>query len=111
MRLIAKSEPGCHDMHMAYCVECENDGPIVVIGEMGWDDEGARVCKECLTKALSLFYMSADEQMLAALKDINKLIQDMPGGYLLGADPGDTSPEDMSAHIAGLIVQRINEVL
>jgi len=49
--------------------------------------------------------MSTNKELLEAVREIKLLVVDLPGGVDYEADLEDTSPEDMTAHIGGLIWQ------
>ena len=47
----------------------------------------------------------------AELEAIRELVEQLPGGIDEEADEDDTSPEDMVAHIGGVVWQRLNRLL
>lgn len=54
---------------------------------------------------------SRESRYREALLDIGEMIQDLPGGVDEDADEENRSPEDMVAHIGGLILQRVRVAL
>ena len=48
---------------------------------------------------------------VSALQDIVDLVEQLPGGIDEETDPADPSPDDMVAHIGGLIYQKCQETL
>ncbi len=51
------------------------------------------------------------QEMRDALERIAALAEELPSGIDYTADPGDTSPGDMTAHIGGLIWQECDKAL
>ena len=45
-----------------------------------------------------------------AIDEIRTFIESLPSGIYYDADPSDTSPEDVTAHIGGLIWQICEEI-
>ena len=51
------------------------------------------------------------KDLLDTIRDIRDLAEQLPGGIDEQADPDDPSPNDMVAHIGGLIYQKCQEAL
>jgi hypothetical protein len=53
-------------------------------------------------------YMAATGRLVGVLRDIRELMESLPNDIDLTAREDDTSPRDMTAHVCGLIAQRID---
>lgn len=53
--------------------------------------------------------MNAHE--LKEIEDVCDMLHDLPSGIDMDADPNNTSPEDMTAHIGGLCWQRLMRIV
>ena len=51
------------------------------------------------------------QKIRETLAEIAALADNLPSGIDYTADPNDTSPEDMTAHIGGLIWQECDKML
>lgn len=60
---------------------------------------------------LVLALTAANERFRLALQYTNRMIQQLPSGIDCEADEDDPSPEDASAHIGGLIFQKVGMAL
>lgn len=47
----------------------------------------------------------------AAIEDAIRLLWQLPSGIDIEADENDLSPDDASAHIAGLVMRRLEDAL
>ncbi len=79
-------------MTMPHLMNCPHSGD-------GW-------CLDCVKEQQDEL-----EQLKSALESQRRWWHQIPSGIDLEADPEDTSPEDSSAHIAGLAVQEIDTFL
>lgn len=52
-----------------------------------------------------------NDDVLSFVRRIMVMVQDLPSGIDEDADPEDTSPEDATAHIGGLIWQECNKFI
>lgn len=50
-----------------------------------------------------------DEELLAALRYVEEMILQLPGGVDVDADEENQSPENSAAHIGGLILKRVRK--
>ena len=54
---------------------------------------------------------SREDELIACITEILRLIETMPGGIDTEADLWDTSPENAAAHVGGLIWQECRTAL